>query len=417
MLRAVNRAVARPSIALVLALVAQASLAQSLYTLAPRVGVTLRGDNNLLLGSRDKIVTGGADSAVSFDLNRQSSGWKSDLVPRVNLRRFVVDSGFDADEYGVNLYNDYTGEYLTAALDVGYSHDSTLITEATDTGLTRDVIARDGIDVSPSITWLMNERWQTQFSFNFNDTSYASTASGLLDYRYLLGSSQVSYTYDDTTQLFTTFFVSDFDVPSIGNHTRTYGLQAGMTKVLTPTIRVTGSAGYVISDIDSIERSFALVNTPPPPHIVPVDKNITARSTGPIANFTVQKQLALSSFAKFEYSRQLSPGGRGTQTISDRMALRADLKLKQDWLLILMGSHDMRTSQGGLFASDSDRDYTELRGALRYEISREWSTTGAYRFAFRQNTGLSTDSASGHAVTLSIEYNGLPRAIPSLNGL
>ena len=408
MLRAVNRAVARPSIALVLALVAQASLAQSLYTLAPRVGVTLRGDNNLLLGSRDKIVTGGADSAVSFDLNRQSSGWKSDLVPRVNLRRFVVDSGFDADEYGVNLYNDYTGEYLTAALDVGYSHDSTLITEATDTGLTRDVIARDGIDVSPSITWLMNERWQTQFSFNFNDTSYASTASGLLDYRYLLGSSQVSYTYDDTTQLFTTFFVSDFDVPfttffvsdfdvpSIGNHTRTYGLQAGMTKVLTPTIRVTGSAGYVISDID---------------------KNITARSTGPIANFTLQKQLALSSFAKFEYSRQLSPGGRGTQTISDRMALRADLKLKQDWLLILMGSHDMRTSQGGLFASDSDRDYTELRGALRYEISREWSTTGAYRFAFRQNTGLSTDSASGHAVTLSIEYNGLPRAIPSLNGL
>lgn len=404
-------------IALVLLLVAAASMADSLYTLAPRVGVAMRGDSNLLLGSRDPIVTGGADTSVSFDLNRQAAGWKSDLVPRVNLRRFVVDSGFDADEYGVNFSNDYTGEYLTAALDVGYSHDSTLITEATDTGLSEDVIARNGIDVSPSLTWLMNERWQTQFSVLFNDTSYASTASGLLDYRYLVGSSQVSYNYNDTTQLFTTFFVSDFDVASIGNHTRTYGLQTGMTKVLTATLRVTASAGYVISDVDSLERNPMLVLDPPPPHFVIIEKNVTAQSSGPIANFSLHKQLAQSSLAKFEYSRQLSPGGRGTQTISDRIELRADLKLKQNWLLILSGSQDMRTSQGGLFASDSDRDFTELRGALRYEFSREWSTTGTYRFAYRQNTGLSTDAASGHAVMLSLDYNGLPRAISSLNGL
>ncbi len=407
----------RVHITLVLLLVAAASMADSLYTLAPRVGVSLRGDSNLLLGSRDHIVTGGADTSVSFDLNRQAAGWKSDLVPRVNLRRFVVDSGFDADEYGVNFNNDYTGEYLAAALDVGYSHDSTLITEATDTGLSKDVIARDSIDVSPSLTWLMNERWQTQFSVLFNDTSYASTASGLLDYRYLMGSSQVSYAYNDTTQLFTTFFVSDFDVASIGNHTRTYGLQTGMTKVLTATLRVTGSAGYVISDIDSIERTPMLVLDPPPPHLALVEKNVTAQSNGPIANFSLLKQFGQSSLAKFEYSRQLSPGGRGTQTISDHIALRADLKLKQNWLLILSGAQDMRTSQGGLFASDSDRDFTEMRGALRYEFSREWSTTGTYRFAYRQNTGLSTDAASGHAVMLSLDYNGLPRAISSLNGL
>ena len=404
-------------ITIVFLLVTQVSLAQPFYTIAPRIGVNLRGDNNLLLGSRDKILTGGADTSVSFDLNRQSAGWRSDLVPRVNLRRFVVDSGFDADEYGVNLNNDYTGEYLTAALDFGYTRDSTLITEATDTGVSRDVIMRQSIDVSPSVTWLINDRWQNQFSFLYNNTSYGSTASGLVDYRYLMGSSQASYAYDDTTQLFTTFFVTDFEVASISNHTRTYGLQAGMTKVLTPTVRVTGSAGYVISDIDSIERSFELVTNPPPPQFVLVEKNVTAQATGPIANFTLQKQLALSSLAKFEYSRQLSPGGRGTQTISDHFSLRADLKLKQNWLLILSGSQDMRTSVGGLFPGDADRDFAELRGSLRYDINREWSTTGAYRFAYRKNTGLFQDAAGGHAVTLNIEYNGLPRVISSLNGL
>ena len=156
---------------------------------------------------------------------------------------------------------------------------------------------------------------------------------------------------------------------------------------------------------------------PPPPHFVIIEKNVTAQSSGPIANFSLLKQFGQSSLAKLEYSRQLGPGGRGTQTTSDRIGLRAELKLKQNWLLTLSGSQDMRTSQGGLFAGDSNRDFTELRGALRYDISREWSTTGTYRFAYRQNTGLSTDAASGHAVMLSLDYNGLPRAISSLNGL
>ena len=65
---------------------------------------------------------------------------------------------------------------------------------------------------------------------------------------------------------------------------------------------VTASAGYVISDIDSIERTPMLVLDPPPPHFVIIEKNVTARSTGPIANFSLQKQLAQSSLAKFEYS-------------------------------------------------------------------------------------------------------------------
>jgi len=401
----------------VLLLVGQASVAQPLYTIAPRIGVNLRGDNNLLLGSRNKLLTGGADTSVSFNLSRQSLGWKSDLAPRVNLRRFVVASGFDADEYGVNFNNDYTGEYLLAALDFGFTRDSTLITEATDTGVSRDVIMRQSIDVSPSLTWLINDRWQNQFSFLFNDTSYASTASGLLDYRYVMGSSQLSYNFDDTTQMFTTFFVTDFNVASISNHTRTYGLQAGMTKFWTPTIRATGSAGYVISDIDSVERSFELVTNPPPPRFELVEKNVTAQATGPIANFSLQKQLALSSLAKFEYSRQLSPGGRGVLTIADHFSLRVDLKLRPNWLLILSGAQDMRSSVGDALVGDADRDFTELRGSLRYDINREWSTTGAYRFAYRRNNGLTADTASGHAVTLNIEYNGLPKALSSLNGL
>ena len=404
-------------VTLALSLCAQAVSAESQYFIAPRMSVLTTGDSNLLLGSRSPIETGNANTSLSFDLNRQSLGWKSDLIPRVNLRRFFVNSAFDADEYGVNFNNDWTGESVSVGLDVGYTSDSTLITEATDTGASNDVVGRDSIEVTPSLTWQMSERWQTQFSLLFNDISYASGTSGLLGYRYVMGSSTASYTYNDTTQIFTTFFTSDFDVPEIGNHTRTYGTQLGMTKFLTPTIRVTGSAGYVWSTIDSLERRLGVVDAPPPPHIGIIDVPVSANATGPIANFSVQKQLSTVSLAKFDYSRQLSPGGRGTQTISDNMTLRADLKLRPDWLLILSGSHDMRTSEGGLFANDTDRDFTTLRGALRYAWTREWWVTGAYRFAFRQNTGLSTDFASGHAVSLTIEYNGLTRPISLLNGL
>ena len=407
----------RPAVIVATLLFARTGLADSEYSIAPRMGIIGHADDNLLLASRNGIETGGADTSLSFDLNRQTESLKSDLVPRVNLRRFIVDSGFDADEYGVSLNNDWRGELFAVGLKVGYLHDSTLITEAPDTGLSKDVVDRDSINAEPTLTWFVNDRLQAQFSISFNDITYANSATGLLDYRYWVGSTTATYSCNETTQLFATFFTSDFDVPLIGNHTRTYGVQTGMAKLITPTIRATGTVGYVTSDIASIERRLVLINNPPPPHLGVVDVSRSKNSMGPIADFSLQKQIAQSSVVKLNYSRQLSPGGRGSQTIADNISLRADLKLEPKLLLVLSGSHDMRNSEGGVIASDTDRDYTELRGTLTYELTREWEISGSYHFAHRQNTGLSTASADGNGIALTIEYNGQARPLSFMNGL
>lgn len=405
-------------ITLIALLFAFSAMADGQYSVAPRMNIYSHADDNLLLGSATAIQTWGTDTGLSFDMKRQSERLTTDLAPRVNLRRFVVNSGFDADEYGARLNNMWKDERFSLGLDVGYLRDSTLITEATDSGLTNDVVNRDSIDVTPTLVWLVNDRWQAQFSMSYNDISYANGATtGLLDYRYLMGSSTVTYACDATTQIFSTLFSSDFDVPIIGNHTRTYGVEMGMTKILTETISVTGAVGYVSSDIESVEQRLQLISKPPPPHLGVIEVPVSTNSTGPIANFSLQKQLATSSLAKLDYSRQLSPGGRGAQTIADHIAVRTDLKLKGNWLLTLSGSHDMRNSEGGVTVSDTDRDYTEGRTTLSYKLAREWTVSGFYRFAYRKNTGLSTASASGHGIALTIEYNGLERPLSFINGL
>lgn len=385
------------------------------FTWAPQAKTMMRLDDNIRGASANEESAWGFDVGAGLNLQGQSDTVTSKLAPRFNLRRFIVGNNLDADEYFVDFNNQWTHETLQTGVDFSYARDSTLTTEATDTGRVEDVKNRNSINLRPNASWAISDRYTAQVSFLFNDVSYVDAANtGLVDYQYLQGNTGLTYVLDQTTQVFGNFFVSDFKTPSIGGKTRTYGGQAGVTKILTPTFDISAALGYISSDIGFTERQLALVFDPLP-RIVVVSSAQEVNATGAIANVSLHKKFE-STVARFDYTRQVSPTGRGAQGSSDTLDLQIDRKVNDRFGLHFEGSQDMRTTQGGQISSVLDRDLITLAGGVRYRLTERWTLSARYAFnhrSFNQTQG-NAISADSNSIFLTVDFNGLNQ--PLFNG-
>lgn len=387
------------------------------FTWTPRAQTQMRLSDNIRSSATDPESAWGFDTGAGVGLRAETETLTTDLIPRFNLVRFVVGDNLDADEYSVTFNNDWTQEIYSAALDFSYARDSTLTTEETELGRINDVVDRDSIELRPSVSWAINDRWAAQGSFLFNDVSYIDAENtGFSDYQYMQASTGLTHTWDSTTLIFGTVFVSDFEVPDSSSTTRSYGGQAGITKQLSPTFEATGAVGYISSNIEFVEQQLAVVFDPLPRFIVlNIPNEVTA--SGPIATVSLRKSFETIS-TQFDYTRQVSPSGRGAQSTSDRIEFHADKRMTERFTLAFNGYLEMRATEGdqqtaGLGQSVAlDRDLTELRGTARYQLTRDWVLSASYAFRHRKSTrtdqGVTADS---NGVYLAIIFNGLAQPL------
>ncbi len=372
----------------------------------------MRLDDNIRGASQNGEEAVGFDMGGGVSLKAQNDSITSEIFPRFNLRRFAVGEDLDADEYSVAFNNDWLQPYYTTGLDFSYVRDSTLTTELTDAGRQNDVTNRNSISVQPSASYFLTDKLALQSSFMFNDVTFIDAAtSGFFDFRYLQGSAGISYKWREDLTTFANFFASDFDVTDQNSTTRTYGGQTGATWIWDETFELSGALGWVASDIQFTEQQLALAFNPT--RIVIVDVPAQASAAGPIASVTLRKVFD-KTVAKFDYSRQVSPSGRGSQSTADRISLALERKLSDNLSLLFDGLHEMRSAQSqevnpGLGVQDLNRDFSELRGAVRYRLTKLWTLGASYRHAHSQSNNLNSSfSADVNTVFLTVDYNGLP---------
>ncbi len=382
------------------------------FTWTPTARTAMRLEDNVRGAAKNGEDAVGFDMGGGVSLKAQNDTLTSEIFPRFNLRRFPIGDNLNADEYSVAFNNDWLQPYYATGLDFSYVRDSTLTTEATDTGLRNDVTNRDSISVQPNASYFLTDRLALQSSFLFNDVAYINAATtGFFNYRYLQGSAGLSYKWRDNISTFANFFVSDFDVTDQNSKTRTYGGQSGLTWTWDETLEVSGAMGWVASSIKFTEQQLALAFNPV--RLVVIDVPAQASTAGPIASVTIRKIFDRTT-AKFDYSRQVSPSGRGSQSTADRIALAVERRLSDNLSLLFDGLHEMRSAQSqdvnlGARAQDLNRDYSELRGAVRYRLTALWTLGASYRFGHNQSTNLNSSFTSDrNSVFLTIDYNGLP---------
>ncbi len=385
-------------------------------TWQPSARSMMRIEDNIRGASLEKESAWGFDTGGAVNLRARTETLTSEIVPRFNLRRFIIGDNLDADEYSITSTNDWVRERSALGLDFSYSRDSTLTSEATDAGRVDDVKNRDSIIVTPSVSYALTDVVSAQSSFTYNDVSYVDVGnSGLIDYTYLQGTAGLNYQWGEQLLFFANTSVSNFKAPETESTTRTYGGQTGATLTWDENLTLTAAIGWNSSDIKFVEQQVIVV-ADPFPRLALVSVKDEASSSGPIANVSIRK-IFETTVMKFDYVRQVSPSGRGSQSNSDRVTLNVVTRLNDRLSLIFDGQYDSRTAEGatsggavlgGGAARDLNRDYAEVRGAIRYQIFEEWYLSAAYRFGHRTSTNLTNvDVADSNSVFLTVDYNGL----------
>ena len=385
------------------------------FSYTPSARTMMRADSNVRGGSTKQESAWGFEMGGGTTLRAQNDEWLSELIPNVNIRRFPIGNNLDSDGYSVAFNNDWKRPGYVAGLDFSYSRDSTLGAETTETGIKNDVIDRDSIQLQPSATWFATDRLSLQGSFLFSDISFLKAGNtGFVDYRYLQGSAGANYLWQDDLQVFANFFVSDFSVPSLSTKTRSYGGQTGATWKWDQSLEITGAMGWISSDVEFLNQQLVVLFVPPPPHFAVISTPETTNTSGPIASATIRKNFETVT-AKLDYSRQVSPSGRGVQSSADRIYGTIGKKFSNRLALEFDGLYEMRELQAqditaNASALDLNHDYTELRGIVRYRFAPEWTISATYRFAHSIGTNVGNSTAvNGHSVYLVVDFNGLPK--------
>lgn len=383
------------------------------FTWTPTARTSMRLDDNIRGASRNAEEAVGFDMGGGVNLRAQSEYLSSELFPRFNIRRFAIGNDLDADEYSVGFNNDWLQERYSAGLDFSYARDSTLTTEATDTGLRNDVTDRDSINVQPNASYFLTDRLALQSSFLFNDVTYIDAErSGLFAYQYLQGTAGITYQWRDDVSGFANFFVSNFSVQEQESKTQSYGGQSGLTWRWDETLELSGALGWLASSIEFTEQRLELI-LEPFPRVVLVENMIETSVAGPIASATIRK-IFDSGLVRLDYSRQVTPSGRGSQSTADRIALSIVKGLTNNFSILFDGQYEMRTALAqetgsNLRSQQLNRNYAELRGTIRYRISETWSLDASYRHGRNESTDLNSSfSADTNTIYLAVQFNGLP---------
>jgi hypothetical protein len=390
------------------------------FSWAPHFRTMMRLDDNIRMAVRNPEGALGFDNAADVKFKAESSTFTSELIPHVNVRRFLIGDNLDADEYSVAFNNKYKQQTYEAGLKFSYVRDSTLTSEATDTGRIEDVKDRDSITLQPSFLYSFSDRLQSDTEFLYNSVGYQDAeTSGLIDYEYLQVSEQLAYSVREDLQVFVRGLVSDFGVAAIRSSTRSYSGEIGGTWNWTPTLMLAGSVGWNQSFVHSVTNTPVLISQPIP-QIVVIGVPTDGSSGGLISTVSISKIFERAN-VKFDYSRAVSPSGRGAQSTSDDIRADAEYKWENSLTTFFDGMYEMRSAQQDSLSTipsvnDLNRDYVEVRAGVRYQIHQEWLVSAFYRYGQRQNTNVSgPERASSNSFFLSLDYNGLPHS--KLDGL
>lgn len=385
----------------------------------PIARVGMRYDDNVLGQPKNAQDALGFDTGGSVSFKADSETWNSALTPRFNIRRFAVGDNLDAEEYSVDFKNQMTRERWSAGLSVRYAQDSTLSSEVTNLGVRNAVTDRDTLSVDPTLSYAFSDRTTLQAAFGYQDVSFSGgLQTGYIGYQYMMGSFTLTHAVNEMDKFFASPFVSDFRVPEVNSHSRTYGGQAGYQKFFTPTFDVTAALGFESSEVQFDNQSPDLTRpvllfdrrTGQLFTIFPFVRTFSDQtsSDGLLVNVNIHKKFELTD-ANLEYARQVSPTARGAQEVTDIIDANATRLLTDRAKLHFYGSYVMGDSAAQVNIPNLTREQTYLQGGISYRLYERLTIDTSYWYAYRPGA-FGSGSVSQQGIYLYLTYDGGPRS-------
>jgi lipopolysaccharide assembly outer membrane protein LptD (OstA) len=338
------------------------------------------------------------DGVISLDFIKDwgDIGRLSDKVPRRIL------SGFSLTRKGelsrLNLRGRYIKDTIFRAANTSEVDDPEQppTPGSVDEGFGDDV-NRQRIDIRPSFTYALTERWQMGLGYQFLRTFFDNPNS--LDPRRRLSdfdrhtiNGRVSVPITEKNKLVSILSVSRFDSENRfeGDQERTtdnYALQAGLRHDFDETMSFTLTAGgrYTVFDVTGGGG----------------EQNDQMNDTGYVARLNAFKKTGFTTFdANLEHN--LSPSGVGDQVVTDELNFKIVRNLTE-FISVSLFTRIFQNESIESETSQGNRRSLRMEPSLSWTLAEAWSLVATYRYQRQKDFG-EPDPAEGNSAFLTLIY-------------
>jgi hypothetical protein len=362
------------------------------YYLDPFYSMRVRMDDNRRLSSDEHNSTGGMINTAKVDVGVNTEKLNLKLSPKINVTRYTENIGLDVEEYFVDLKLDYAiHEKHYISINAEIAEQSVGVSEINSELVTFNEVNKSTKSISPTYVYQYDEKNSLQLSYSLIDVSYDDTSAGFSNYEYQV--VRVSYTHNLTEKdsLTALYYHSIFDVPGSNAVTNSDAAQLSYTHQFNSTL--SGSAGYgkiySTSDFDILTNT-GLVNS-------------SSSVSGELITASIDKSFEKTDLS-LSFSRDVSPGVRGNQNISDLYEFGLTRKLSEKWSSNFLLRFLDNQSQSQFINSNDVYESISFFTGLNYRLSKNISMSLDYnhqRIERERNNSL----VKNNSVYLNLSYS------------
>ncbi len=363
------------------------------WSLTPRLSMQLEYNDNIRLrtGPHDSVLGRKVGTGAVLAVSRENFTVR--LAPRLQISRYPKDSSLDTNDQYLDFSAVRATERLTLTLQANLTRDTTLTSEAQETGRFFTNKRRESANLSPSLTWAVTELDTLRLGLSYTSVDYKdSVRTGLFGYNYAVADASLSHQLSETDSVSAIFYASRYRVPDSGSVSTSLGIQGGYTHAFSETLNGTARAGVIMA-----RQKFKLEGEPQ-----------NERGNGMFFNAGLSKQLEAGSW-EAKASRTLTPTSSGYLVGTDEVQLhiRSDLKPRLTGNLSFTG---LNKEALGSQRTASNRRYARLGAGVRWRLTRWWSLKGDYAYVWQEHENAAR-AAESNMLMVSLEYAGDKTAI------
>ena len=352
-----------------------------IWYVEPAASLQVFYEDNIGLNIRDETSSAGYRLRGRLKGGKRSENTDLNLGVEIERRQYFSDSDRDTNDFRFDGQAIRRIERDRFELNVAFDYDSTLTSETATTGRVQRNRRRKRWHVAPLWERQLTERLAVNANASYQDVSYDDGLRyGLVDYTYGTVGSGFNYTLDERTRAIGRLSYARYEADDFDSESDTVGVLGGVGYAISEDWLVTALFGVRQTDTESLRENDD--------------------STGSLFDISSRRTFETGTLNARLY-RDLTPSGDGLlDTTGLRVSWDQQIAPRWRWLLSANAYRNERPSGN---SSSVDRDYFSITPRLRYQLERDWSLEGGYRYRY-QKYDSSSDSAEANAVFLTIDY-------------
>ena len=368
------------------------------WSVVPSIRLQSSYDDNIYLTTGSHKSIWGVSVSPLLRLGKRTQNSEIFLTGRATFNHYSQKQAVNPDAQIITLASHYDTQLNVWRLDGYYKRDTTSTTIAVEpdttsvTGSGSSIVnvnlvpvevRQNDLSLHPSWTRKLAPKTSLSLGYGFNDVFYDGSHTSLSDYQQHGIGAAISHKITQRDDLGVMANASLYRASSFNNEANNYGIQMTLdhdyTETLHGTLRVGGR--YTSSTVANQKTDTA----------------------GLLLTAILNKQYSEVTSYRITLGRSVLPSGSGEVVETDLLAGQVSRDLSPRLNFALWGNV-FKEKSINVNTSGVSRTYLDIEPSLRYQITRQWTVDGSYRYRWQKYRSAST-SADGNAVFISLNYN------------